>query len=202
MNSTMETTPSVDPAAFQADVLSTIKDLQKTLPDQWPSRIRVEQALDPSAAVVPGLLMPVASLFPSSAPSWLLGLITTYAKMQRKFDRWFGHRKVHKIEEAQQHVNVSATAVANLLVPDPSAPKGYTVRSDLRTHLCPALRSVSGDVFDIAKITTPILLSLALAGTIVLPVEPFAFALLAIIISRSGIAALCAEYQPEKKSDK
>jgi hypothetical protein len=40
-------------------------------------------------------------------------------------------------------------------------------RKDIRAILCPALQSAGNDVYDIAKIITPILVGLAIAGTIV-----------------------------------
>lgn len=62
---------------------------------------------------------------------------------------------------------------------------------DLRRVLCPALKSMSSDAHDIAKIITPIIVPLVLAGALSIPLQPFVFAYLAIFISRMGIATLC-----------
>jgi len=64
-------------------------------------------------------------------------------------------------------------------------------------YLCPALSSLSDDVFDIAKVTTPVLLTLAFTGVIAIPIQPTLFAAVAIVISRMGIATLCADYEEE-----
>lgn len=66
--------------------------------------------------------------------------------------------------------------------------------------LCPALKTASNDTFEIAKITTPILLSLALAGTINLPLIPVIFAGIAVAIGRLGISTICADYNDNKSS--
>lgn len=75
-------------------------------------------------------------------------------------------------------------------------------RKDIRKYLCPVLKSVSDDAFEIAKLITPILLSLSLAGTVAIPLSPILFANLAIVISKTGIAALCVGYNDKKQKDK
>ncbi len=88
----------------------------------------------------------------------------------------------------------------------PELPKRYTYRRgrkrakdlvrrrDIREYLCPALRSASNDVWEVAKVATPILYSLATAGTVSIPRDPVLFAAAAIVIVRMGIASLCADH--------
>jgi hypothetical protein len=74
-------------------------------------------------------------------------------------------------------------------------------RKDIRARLCPALTTASDDAFEIAKIITPILVPLGLAGTIALPLTPLFIAAGALVIARIGISALCADY-PKKDQEK
>jgi hypothetical protein len=95
--------------------------------------------------------------------------------------------------------------VENLPLQQKSTPeqaRELTVKEDIRKYLCPALKSVSDDAFEIAKVITPILLSLSLAGTIVLPLAPMLFANLAVVISKMGVAALCVGYIDDRSKDK
>ena len=71
-------------------------------------------------------------------------------------------------------------------------------RPDIRKYLCPALKSVSNDAFEIAKIITPILLGLIIAGKIVIDIEPLIFAAISIFIARGGIASMCEGYGPKE----
>lgn len=80
--------------------------------------------------------------------------------------------------------------------------EGVIKSEKLLKYLCPALRSVSDDAFEIAKVITPILLSLAIVGTISLPLAPTLFASIAIFISKMGIAAFCVDYPSTKDSEK
>ena len=63
----------------------------------------------------------------------------------------------------------------------------------VREYLCPVLKSLSGDVFDIAKVSTPILVSLSLAGAISISLSPVLFAGVFIVVARMGVAAYCAD---------
>lgn len=71
-------------------------------------------------------------------------------------------------------------------------------RPDIRALLCPALQTASDDAFEIAKIATPILVGLVLAGTLTIPLIPTLFASIALTISRLGIASLCADLNESK----
>lgn len=71
-------------------------------------------------------------------------------------------------------------------------------RPDIRALLCPALQTVSDDTFEIAKIATPILVGLVIAGTLTIPLIPTLFASIALTISRLGIASLCADLNKSK----
>jgi len=75
-------------------------------------------------------------------------------------------------------------------------------RPDVREVLCPTLKSGVDDAFEIAKVITPILVPLVLAGTIAIPLNPILFATIAIVIARMGVAGLCAEYLNADTKDK
>ena len=72
----------------------------------------------------------------------------------------------------------------------------------VRKAICAALQQGAKSAFDIGKIITPILVGLVLAGTIVFPLTPVLFGMMAIVIAQIGTAALCAEYKGEKASGK
>lgn len=59
--------------------------------------------------------------------------------------------------------------------------------------LCPSLLKTSDDIFEIAKSSTPVLLTLSLSGAISLPIQPVFFAAAAILLARSSIAAICKD---------
>ncbi len=64
----------------------------------------------------------------------------------------------------------------------------------INTALCKSLRSISNDAFEIAKAITPVLISLKSAGIVDIPLDAFLFATIALTIARTGISAICAEY--------
>jgi hypothetical protein len=66
------------------------------------------------------------------------------------------------------------------------------LKAHIREVLCPALRYISNDIFQIAKVTTPVLLSLSAVGTIVFPAQPMAYAIIAIVIARTGVSVVCS----------
>jgi hypothetical protein len=76
--------------------------------------------------------------------------------------------------------------------------KAIVKTRDLRKHLCGALHSISNDTFEIAKVVTPVLITLVLSGVITIPLSPLLFASLATIISKMGVSALCADYDIKK----
>ena len=67
-------------------------------------------------------------------------------------------------------------------------------QKEIRTRLCQALQSNSNDSFEIARIITPLLIELADAGTISIPIMPVQFASITLVIARMGIAELCADH--------
>jgi hypothetical protein len=69
----------------------------------------------------------------------------------------------------------------------------------IRDILCPSLQLVSKDVFEIAKIITPLLVGAAIAKTIVIPLQPTIFAAIAILIARIGVTNLCPEIDSQQK---
>ncbi len=111
--------------------------------------------------------------------------------------RWFRGKEP---EEVQQELKQAVAIVKQAAFESNCVLEKPRLRDSIRSILCPALKSLSGDAFEIAKVSTPILLSLSLAGTISLPAQPLVFAMVAVIIARSGVAAVCA--QSENNSPK
>jgi hypothetical protein len=66
------------------------------------------------------------------------------------------------------------------------------LKAHIREVLCPALKYISNDIFQIAKVTTPVLLSISARGTIFLPAQPMAYAIIAIAIARTGVTVVCS----------
>ncbi len=60
-----------------------------------------------------------------------------------------------------------------------------------RDQLCPALRSASDDVGDIAKIATPILLTASLGPQAPISLGILGCAAVAYVIARAGVATIC-----------
>lgn len=67
-------------------------------------------------------------------------------------------------------------------------------RKNVRELLCPALKSVTDDVFDISKSVTPVLTGCVVSGVISIPLTPVIFAAVAVVIVRMSVASLCAGY--------
>ena len=59
-------------------------------------------------------------------------------------------------------------------------------------HLCPALNSVSSDLGSVSKTVGAVLLPLALVPGAAIPLSALAFGALAVIITRAGVAGVCA----------
>ena len=75
-------------------------------------------------------------------------------------------------------------------------------RKDIRAYICPPLQSLSNDAYDIAKVITPILIPLVLAGTLAIPLQPLIFSHISLILARMGVAALCEDYNKKKEKKK
>lgn len=65
--------------------------------------------------------------------------------------------------------------------------------SVLKEHLCPVLRSLTGDIFEYSKVVTPVVVALALAGTIAVPIAPAVVAGIVLFIARAGVESYCSE---------
>lgn len=77
----------------------------------------------------------------------------------------------------------------------------FIAKKEVRVRLCAGLKAATDDIFDIAKVIVPILLSLDIAGEITVPTDPILHAVFVVVIARMGVASLCAE-TPTKKDDK
>lgn len=73
--------------------------------------------------------------------------------------------------------------------------QGYAENDKVKKAICGALLTVSDDLFDVAKNLTIVLFSLSLAGAIPVPLKPAIYAALALVISKTGINAYCADYR-------
>jgi hypothetical protein len=60
-----------------------------------------------------------------------------------------------------------------------------------RDRICPALRSASDDVGEIAKIATPILLTASLGPQAPVSLSVLGCAAVAFVVARAGVAAVC-----------
>jgi hypothetical protein len=69
----------------------------------------------------------------------------------------------------------------------------------LRLRICEALKSVNEDTKDLAKIVCTALVSLSIAGTIVLPVTPLLCAGVGLVAWRAGTNGFCAGASGTKK---
>jgi len=74
----------------------------------------------------------------------------------------------------------------------------HRVLHGLRRHLCPALRSVSGDAFEIARVATPILAGLRVAGKLDVDLDPWLFAGVSLLLARMGVATFCADDEDDE----
>ena len=123
---------------------------------------------------------------------------------------WTALRGVFSKGEATPEKELDAPGDASVIIPNDTS-EAYKAINEARKELfepakqqrqlkkviantlCPAMTKLSDDVFEIAKVSTPILLSLSLAGTIALPIQPIFFAASAMLIARSGIATICKD---------
>jgi hypothetical protein len=64
-------------------------------------------------------------------------------------------------------------------------------------RLCPALKAVSDDLGEVAKIVAAAMIPLALGPQAILPLTPLAFGALAVIVVRVGVRSLCSEDKGE-----
>lgn len=75
-------------------------------------------------------------------------------------------------------------------------------RKDIRVYLCPALQTVSGDMFTIANTVAQVLAPLVVAGVLSIPLAPILFASIALFITRIGIVNLCVDYNKANEERK
>ena len=68
-------------------------------------------------------------------------------------------------------------------------------RKTLQRIVCPVLSNESEDALEIAEIITPPLVEAVLSGKLAMPLEPELFADMAMVLSRDGGGAPCAEYR-------
>jgi hypothetical protein len=93
----------------------------------------------------------------------------------------------HQIKSGDMLIEKSAELV----------PKAQRIvkRKSVRKYLCPALKSVSNDAFEIAKVIIPILAPLS--QSVKIPLDPLLFATIAIVIAKVSIAGLCADHNDQ-----
>jgi hypothetical protein len=60
-------------------------------------------------------------------------------------------------------------------------------------QLCPALKSASGDLESIAKVTGTVLFTLSLSPTAPISMSALAIGALAVLVVRAGVASLCSD---------
>jgi hypothetical protein len=92
--------------------------------------------------------------------------------------------------EPEQEIRASSTGFQQ----SENEAKEIVSRQDIRKLLCPALKVVTDDAGTIAVTIIPILIGGIIAGTIVMPLNPILFGWIAIVIARTGVASICADY--------
>jgi hypothetical protein len=75
----------------------------------------------------------------------------------------------------------------------------FLMQKDISPYICPALKSITNDAYDIGKTLVPVLVPLALVGTITIPLNSVFFGMLALIIAKSGISTICPDEDIERK---
>jgi hypothetical protein len=60
-------------------------------------------------------------------------------------------------------------------------------------RLCPAMKSVSGDLAEVAKTVAAAMLPLSLGPQAILPLTPLVFGALAVVVFRVGVRTVCPE---------
>ena len=63
----------------------------------------------------------------------------------------------------------------------------------VKQALCPYLQPISGEVSDIAKAVTAAMIPLQVAGQLNIRLEPLLFAMVAVILTKIGIAKYCLQ---------
>ena len=96
-------------------------------------------------------------------------------------------KQQHSSKELEQNIRDRDKKIANQVEPE-------IKKKSVREKLCPILDRGVTDVFDIAKPTVPILISLAVAGAISISVSPaFIVAGAALLIARMTVAKYCPD---------
>lgn len=68
---------------------------------------------------------------------------------------------------------------------------GLLKEQDLKKLICPFLKSCANDVFDIAKMLTPLISAATLSGKISFPLDAEISAAFFILIAKGGVASYC-----------
>jgi hypothetical protein len=169
----MSETNDFDAKAFEAEVLMALEDLyQMDIPD-WISPHR-------------------------GAPE-LYTDVTAYSDSDfgiPKFLRfkWFS-RKYKDTEKSKNEIEQEVEETAR-------EAKSLLKRKDiLAKNICPALSRVTDDAFSIARSVSPVLTTLAITGTVAIPLNPLFVALVAIMLARMGVATVCRESGSKNEDD-
>ncbi|MBR8836925.1 MAG: hypothetical protein DSM106950_23700 [Stigonema ocellatum SAG 48.90 = DSM 106950] len=72
-------------------------------------------------------------------------------------------------------------------------------RKDIKEYICPGLKSLTNDTFNIANTIIPVLVGAILSGTLMIPLDPMLFGWITVAIAKAGTASLCNDYDSEKK---
>jgi hypothetical protein len=78
----------------------------------------------------------------------------------------------------------------------------YVAKASIKQLICQVLRPVqllANDVFEIAKQVTPVLAAAVVAGTLTIPLDPWLFAWIAVLIYRAGVNTFCADPSTQGK---
>ncbi len=186
-----------------AAVLTAIAILLFRNPPQFASAVWLTLAVSVVLAIVVVMAIRCRSSRRTEQPARSVGQVTppNVAAPTRQSQSASGLHTARDREPAPQAARDRDLA-RRVVEYEDLAPQIVT-RPDVKAYLCPALKSGTNDVYDIAKTITPILVPMILAGTIAIPLNPVLFAASAVVIARMGVASFCSDHrgEPDKKQD-
>jgi hypothetical protein len=158
---------------FQSDVLNAVKEITYFTRSMPPKKASVSDRAACKKSVTPKKRSHMTTVACKKKLSLEDKKILSVAS----------HQRVQKKLTENQKIELHSNA-ANLIKD-----------RKLLKYICPALQGLTGDIAEVAKSLTIALVPLSLAGAITVPLNPYLYAMLAFVICKSGIEALCKNYK-------
>lgn len=124
-------------------------------------------------------------------------MLRDLVELGQSVDAW--KDEIEQLEQASSELTYTDYYFLNskieqkrMLVSEEKA-KNIIKKKTVMEKICPALNTVSNDMIEIAKTTTPVIVGLSAAGTITIPLVPVLFASISLYIFRVGISSLCSK---------